>query len=419
MLWNQHQQTNMCNKKKVTFSTIWRQHKYNPLSRQSDRLFDVCRWTSSWKISFFAKGVLQKYTINIWGFRAIEFCRQTEPHKLGWEQRHCKETVLKFQMANSQTQPRKHMFIATTTDGKQRLQTTAKLHWRARNKPTKTRPEPAFGWALIGWVVGRLLNHGRTWETRACDFFHVVDPGECREFLFCQAAWVQDKRLKRRVAQIACQHDNGACASASWQLHPLSGRDFAYGSLQILLSPPNLGQSLLVIAAAKSTVLWPTFFLGLLCPLKDRFQQISTSFVIGLIASAAKQNLWTILHVRSRRCNGKTHAMETLTYQWRVPKQTRFCTSRHVETIASTIHGKNALGLHDCKRLKETSVSRFATPKIRFYVCHCCVQAVHSSKLRLLLRVPFLDDLACLKLKTKKPKEEWQHSTQTNLLPCG
>ena len=147
---------------------------------------------------------------------------------------------------------------------KQRLQTTAKLHWRARNKPAKTRPEPAFGWALIGWVVGRLLNHGKPWATRACDFLHVVDPGQCREFLFSRAAWVQDKRLKRRIAQIDCQHDNGAFASARRQLHPFSGRDFAFGSLQILLSPPNLGQSLLVIAAAKSTVLWPTLFFGTL-----------------------------------------------------------------------------------------------------------------------------------------------------------
>ena len=63
-LWNQ--QTNVCNKVMVKFSTIWRQHKYNPPSGQSDRFFDACRWTSLWKISFLRRAFC-RYMLSIFG----------------------------------------------------------------------------------------------------------------------------------------------------------------------------------------------------------------------------------------------------------------------------------------------------------------------------------------------------------------
>ena len=48
-------------------------------------------------------------------------------------------------------------WLATIADGKTTARTTAKLHWGEGKKTTKTQPEPAFGWVLIGWVLGRSL----------------------------------------------------------------------------------------------------------------------------------------------------------------------------------------------------------------------------------------------------------------------
>ena len=43
------------------------------------------------------------------------------------------------------------LFLATLADRKQ------PLHGEKRRETAKTHPEPAFGWVLIGWALGRSL----------------------------------------------------------------------------------------------------------------------------------------------------------------------------------------------------------------------------------------------------------------------